>query len=454
MAVRAGGYNRAVRVPGIDEPRRPPRAVLRGALRPPGSKSIALRALVGAGLASGRTRIAGLSRAADVLAAVRLLEGVRCGVERLAPSALAIAGRPPGPGRGWRPKGPLALGESGTLARFATAAIGLCGEAGARLRLEASGTLLGRESGALLRALERAGVGISHPPGARALGWPVELVPIGPPPELWLEAPGSSQEASALLFALAAWPGESLLHVVGALPSRPYLELSLDALARFGARIEREPRAGQERFLVRGPLAEPADPIEVEPDASAAAVALAAACLSGGELEVLGLSRSSRQGDLAIVEQLVAFGCQAERRERSLFARGRPTHGAELDLGATPDLAPVAAALAAASAREGASSLLRGLATLEGKESPRKSVLAGALGALGFAIESGPDFLAIGPGRRPASGPLVLDPRSDHRMAFAFALLAIAGEEVLVADPGCVAKSWPSFWRDLERLAS
>jgi 3-phosphoshikimate 1-carboxyvinyltransferase len=125
-----------------------------------------------------------------------------------------------------------------------------------------------------------------------------------------------------------------------------------------------------------------------------------------------------------------------------------------LDLAGEPDLAPVLAAVAAGAARRhGASSVLSGLGTLPGKESDRLGGLAAALARLGFAVEAGSDALAIAPGSRPA-GPHLLDPRGDHRMAFAFALLGLVVPGVLVRDPGCVAKSWTGFWRDLERLGA
>ncbi|MBI5361693.1 MAG: 3-phosphoshikimate 1-carboxyvinyltransferase, partial [Planctomycetes bacterium] len=133
-------------------------------------------------------------------------------------------------------------------------------------------------------------------------------------------------------------------------------------------------------------------------------------------------------------------------------ARGAPARGAELDLEREPDLAPVLAAVAAAAAwNTGARSVLHGLGTLPGKESSRIAVLAEGLSALGFAAEAGKDSLAIAPGARRANEPVELDPRGDHRMAFAFALLGLLREGVFVRDPACVGKSWPGFWTDLAR---
>jgi 3-phosphoshikimate 1-carboxyvinyltransferase len=206
---------------------------------------------------------------------------------------------------------------------------------------------------------------------------------------------------------------------------------------------------------VQGPLRAPPQPLELEPDASAAAVGLAAACLSGGELVVPGLDRGSLQGDVRIVEHLARFGCDAAEEPGRLRAQGAPTRGASLDLSGEPDLAPVLAAVAAdAAARLGAESRLEGLATLRGKESDRIAVLEEGLSRLGLAVQAGASSLRIAPGRGPLRAPLELDARGDHRMAFAFALLGLLVEGVRVRDAGCVAKSWPSFWEDLEALGA
>ncbi|MCY2958576.1 MAG: hypothetical protein NTY35_00260 [Planctomycetota bacterium] len=433
---------------------RPPaggRGVVRGAVRVPGSKSIAQRAVVLAGLCPGRTRLAGLPDGEDVVAALALVAATGARVERLSPAACAIDGRPPGPHRGWRADPPLQAGESGTLARLATAAFGFCGDAGRTGTIDVRGTLAQRSSTALFAALR--GAGVRTEPGD-AVRWPVRITPLGPPSEVVLDNPASSQEVSALLIALAAWPGEAALVVRGEIPSRPYLALTVAALAQFGATVAESVMPGAAHFHVTGPLRAPEVPLSIEPDASAAAVALAAGCLSGGDVAIAGITSRSLQGDARIVEHLAAFGCEAGARDDALQARGLPTRPADLDLTGEPDLAPVLAAVAARAAIEsGGTTRLRGLGTLPGKESSRIEVLAAGLRAAGFEATATRDALSIGRGtpRRPAEP---LDSHGDHRMAFAFALLGLTIDGVLVADPGCVAKSWPGFWRDLERAGA
>jgi 3-phosphoshikimate 1-carboxyvinyltransferase len=424
-----------------------------GTFRPPGSKSIAQRALVAAALCGGRTVIGGLPRGDDVRAARKVVEALGATYVHRGLGECEVVGVPPA--RALRGPGArnLFAGESGTLARLATAALALRGAGSPDGRVVGRGTLLRRRSIAFFSCLYHAGAVFAHDgvPGS----WPVDVRPADPPPDLVLELPRSSQEVSALLVALAAWPGVFRIEVQGPIPSRPYVDLTLDVLARFGVEVCVEgPREHEELWLC-GPLRRPAGTLEVEADASTAAVALAAACLSDGEIAVEGIdARTSRQADVQVLEVLRAFGCEARGEGGVLAARGRPSRGAELDLSASPDVAPVAAALAAGAALAGGGqSRLSGLATLRDKESDRVIVLAAGLRAAGLAVEEEEEALVIGAPDGALDAPVVLDPAGDHRMAFAFALLSLVRRDVRVSDPGCVAKSWPGFWDDLAGLS-
>lgn len=423
---------------------------IEGELCPPRSKSLAIRSLLAAGLARGETTIEGLSAAEDVLAALRVLE--RCGVASRphGTDALVVTGTPPGPPDAWVASEPVDCGESGTLARLVTAVLALCPAPGSRSVVTARGTLLRRFTRPLLAALERSGAAVS--PHGVAASWPVTLVSAAPRSPLLLEDPCSSQELSGLLLALAATGGGEV-QVRGELPSRPYARMTAEVLGDFGVGA-REHDEGVWR--VEGLLRASRAPVVIEPDASAAAVALAAGCLSGGEVRIGGWSgERSRQGDVAIAAHLRAFGCDASFSGGVLRASGPPRHGATLDLAGEPDLAPVLVAVAAAVAleRPGAAgtTTLTGLETLNAKECRRVDVLARGLRAVGLAVETGERgaWMRITPGDGAAPEGVLLDPDGDHRMAFSFALLGLARAGVRVASPGCVAKSWPDFWEAL-----
>jgi 3-phosphoshikimate 1-carboxyvinyltransferase len=415
---------------------------IRDEILPPGSKSLGQRALLAAGLSRGATRLLGLAGGADIEACLDLLRDGGLVVEGVPPGPVLIHGRPPGE---WRACGPLQLGESGTLARCATAFLALSTPAGSRFDLQARGSLVQRESAPLVACLRAAGATIE--PASPRGTWPLTLTSSRAPERLCLEEPISSQEFTALALALASLEGTHRLEVRGTLPSLPYVAMTCAVLAQFGAELE----AQGSSFEICGPLRAPGAPVSIEPDASAAAVALAAACLAGSATRIGGFGEASSQGDLAIVDHLVAFGCRAELSGGVLSATGRPLRGVDLDLTGEPDLAPVLLALAGAVALEdqaaGATSRFCGLGTLNGKECRRLDVLAAALTRLGLAVRCGTDWLEVGPGS-PTSDPLDLDPHGDHRMAFAFALLGLVRPGILVTHPGCVAKSWPGFWRD------
>jgi 3-phosphoshikimate 1-carboxyvinyltransferase len=424
--------------------------VARGEWRAPGSKSIAQRALVFAALAHGTTRIAGLPGGEDVAAALRLVRDVGAELQTPTPATAAVVGRPPAWRGGWR-AARLDVGESATLARLAIATAALCSQAGSTVEVHAHGTLLGRRTDALLEALASGGVEFS------SREWPLRFVALGPATTVVLANPASSQEASALAAALASYPDENELVLEGPLPSRPYFDMTRALLERFGARLVCVERTPRERWRIRGPLRAPETPLAIEPDASLAAVALGAACLSGGEVLALGLGSDSVQGDVRIAEHLRALGCRAHFTPRGLVASGFPQHGVELDLAGEPDLAPVIAALAAGAALVAPAgrtrSILRGLETLNRKESRRLDVLADAFARAGWsAAHDGASLTLDAPRTALATSELRLDPHGDHRMAFAFALLGQLRSGVVVTGAECVAKSWPSFWREMGAL--
>lgn len=432
--------------PDQEEPRALPwQTPLRGLLEVPGSKSIAQRALLLGALARGETRLAGDFSGADVQHLLEALGGLGIGPKHLQDGVLGLVG-----GQQALLGTPVNAGESGTSGRLWAALIGLGALGPGAREVQAEGSLRGRRSPALLRALAGAGAGISVGDPQRG-DFPLTLIPVsaGDLGPLELVEPSSSQEVTGLLLGLAARSARRTLRVRGEIPSEPYVRLTLGVLERFGVSARWEREAGGSSFVLEGELRAPEQAFTIEPDASAAAVALAAGCLSGGGVSVRGLSLQSLQGDVAIVGHLQAFGCEAGFDSVGVWARGRPTRGAQLNLEGEPDLAPVLAALAAAAAMDGGGpSCLTGLGTLPGKESDRLAVLQAGLGELGFEVHCSSDQLRIARGL-PHGEARVLDPAGDHRMVFALALVGLVVPGVRVANPNCVLKSWPRFWEEL-----
>jgi 3-phosphoshikimate 1-carboxyvinyltransferase len=268
----------------------------------------------------------------------------------------------------------------------------------------------------------------------------------------------SSQFVSALLMAAPRLEQGVDVGIERGLVSRPYVDLTLDVMRRFG--VEARGIAGgdgvTERYAVAGgQSARPAE-VTIEGDWSSASYLFAAAAIVPGRVEVEELDPASAQGDAGILDLLRRMGCRVEAVAgtgspgRGVVAVEGPAHlhAIDADLEGMPDLAPTVAVLALFA--DGASRI-RGVPHLRFKESDRIGALVAGIAALGGEAEAHPDGLTIRP--RPLTGGSV-DPRGDHRMAMAFAIAGLRVPGVTVLDSACVAKSYPRFWDDFDRLSA
>jgi len=186
---------------------------------------------------------------------------------------------------------------------------------------------------------------------------------------------------------------------------------------------------------------------EVEPDASGAAYFWAAAAMCGGRARVLGLGPASRQADVAFIDVLEAMGAEVDRAPAGIcVARGSPLHGIEVDLAHLSDTAPTLAVVAALA--DGPTTV-RGIGFIRRKESDRIAAVVTELRRCGIGADELPDGFVVRPAPvRPAR----VRTYDDHRMAMSFALLGLARPGIEIEGPGCVAKTFPTFWEDLEQL--
>lgn len=411
---------------------------IRGSIRVPPSKSLTQRALLAAALAGDGASVHGALDAEDP----RLLfEALRQVGFQLAWRGGTISAR----GRRSVRAAELALGNNGTGARLLLAQLAALP---GRWRLDGTPRLRQRPMAPLVLALRRLGGEIAATssealqapavPAADALPLLVHGHSL-PGGDVTLDATISSQFVSALLMLGAVLPDGLEIRLGATPPSRPYLDLTVEVLGAFGAAVES--RNGGRRWRVRGGSLKPAA-YTVEGDWSAAAFPLAAAAVAGGEVEVVGVRADSRQGDAAVLRLLAQAGCATWTGRDRVGLRGPAQRPLAADLRDTPDLFPALAVVVAV-----AGGRLTGLAGLAAKESDRVAVMAERLARLGFGITSGPDFLHSSGGRTPERGATpVFDPAGDHRIAMALAVAACALPGVRIANPGCVAKSWPAFW--------
>ncbi|MCW5765285.1 MAG: 3-phosphoshikimate 1-carboxyvinyltransferase [Phycisphaeraceae bacterium] len=446
-------------------------------ISPPGSKSIANRALLLAALAPGTSTLSNLPAGADdvrvMIDALRTL-GARIDVS---PGPLDAPGRPPahavarvlGVGGHWRidpgATARLHLAGAGTAVRFLAAAV-LLAPPGASIEIDGDDRMRQRPLADLALALESLGVRCQWL--GRPGSVPLRLTAPAPrragePLTAALAAAPSSQFISALMLVAPFLNAPLCISAPARPPSTPYIHMTAALLARLGA----EPR-------ISIPAADAADAsaridlrpahiapfnLTIEPDASAASTFFAAAALiPRARITIPGLdlhpARPPLQGDARFIAVPAAMGAAAERLDNALRLTGPAIlHPFDVDFTDTPDTAMNAAALACFA--DGPSTL-RGLRTLRLKESDRLAALQTELARTGAAVSidaiRGDETLRITPpSPSPAAhrAPVVFQTYNDHRMAMALALIGLRRPGVSIANPACVAKSYPSFWCDL-----
>lgn len=402
-----------------------------GSLTPPCSKSYAQRALAAALLAEETSVLKHIGFCDDTRSALRCIRTLGARVNRMDDTTLSVEG-------GLHPvETRLPVGESGLATRLFTPVASLCGTP---IRIEGEGTLLQRPMGMMAAPLRQLGVRIELRDGRQ----PLEVCGPLRGGEAEVDGSVSSQFLTGLLLALPRAARDTTLHVRDAV-SIPYLDMTLDTAARFGVEILHR---DYEEFYIPGMQRYRGTCFAVEGDWSAAAMLLVAGA-TAGEITVRNVSMLSKQADTAICTALVRAGAAVVHEQHAVTAAHRPLRGFEFDATDCPDLFPALAALAAAA--EGVS-VLRGARRLAGKECDRAEAIRTEYGKLGIEVAfPQPDVMTV---RGGAIRPAAVSSHSDHRMAMSLAVAALRAEgPVLLDNAACVAKSYPDFFRDLDRVA-
>jgi len=405
-----------------------------GTVKLPGSKSISNRILLLASLAEGETAVSGLLDADDTRVMLDALGrlGVHC---RQDGGSVAVTGA--GGAFAVR-RADLFLGNAGTAFRPLTAVLALCA---GEYRLSGVARMHERPIGDLVDALRSIGADIEY---LGAEGYPPLAVHAGRvkvKEAVRVRGDVSSQFLTALLMALPLAGTSSRIEVQGELISKPYVEITLNLMRRFGVEVERE---GWRGFRVPGARYRAPGVVFVEGDASSASYFLAAAALGGGPVRVEGVGRDSIQGDVRFIEVLERMGAAVAVGDSWIEVRaprGR-LRAVDMDMNHIPDAAMTAAVMALFA--EG-SSVIRNVASWRVKETDRLSAMATELRKLGAGVEEGSDFLRIDPPAKLTPG-VAIDTYDDHRMAMCFSLAAVRGVTVRINDPGCVAKTFPAYF--------
>jgi 3-phosphoshikimate 1-carboxyvinyltransferase len=456
----------------------PPLTAAGGTVRLPGSKSISNRVLLLAALAGGTTTVHDLLDSDDTRVMLDALAALGCRIER-AGNALRIDGLD---GKLQTPGASLFLGNAGTAMRPLTAALALLG---GDFELRGVPRMHERPIGDLVDALVQLGCRIDYTgnPGYP----PLHIHPVALD-TLQLEAPirmrgdVSSQFLTAMLLALPLaagtpaptlpasrgslppegaappWGGPAagrdiVIEVVGELISKPYVEITLNLLARFGIEVRRD---GWQRFTIpAGSRYRSPGDIHVEADASSASYFIAlGAIASGAGIRIEGVGAGSIQGDIRFVEAARQMGAHIDSGPNWLeVSRGAwPLKAIDLDANHIPDAAMTLAVMALYA--DGPCTL-RNIASWRVKETDRIDAMANELRKLGATVEDGPDFIRVHPlaaaGWRAAS----IRTYDDHRVAMCFSLTAFnpARLPVRILEPHCVAKTFPDYFETLFSVA-
>lgn len=402
-----------------------------GTVQAPPSKSVVQRAVALAALADGASVIRARSLCDDARAALSMVEALGADV-----SFEAGKIRVTGPVTGGQ--GELDCGESGLALRMFSPIAALLG---GPWTLAARGTLAGRSVAMLCAPLEALGATCRTSKGMP----PVSVSGPLRGGEADVDGSASSQHVSGLLVALPLAQGPSALRVV-APRSVPYLDLTVRLIREFGGMLN-DTDAPHRYVIPGGQSYSPVD-LCVEGDWSAGAMLLVAGAVAG-EIRVTGLRPDSAQADVRILTALERAGATVDTAQEGMCAAAGELRAFSFDATDCPDLFPPLVALAASC--EGVSEL-RGASRLAGKESDRGAALAELGNRLGIGVTVDGDVMTVTGGR---AGGGTVHSHGDHRMAMAAALLALRGRApVVIEDAGCVAKSYPGFFDDLERVSN
>ena len=413
---------------------------IQSTIRPPGSKSITNRALPLAAMAAGRSVLTGVLDSDDTQFMIESLR--RLGIEietdwdQHCVSVNGCGGQFP------NSNAELFIGNSGTTVRFLSAILGVHG---GTFRLDGVERMRERPIGALLDALAQLNADVTAesaggcPPvaikSARVTGGTIKV-----------RGDVSSQYLSGLLMAAPLAEGDIVIEIDGPLISKPYVTMTIEVMKSFGVNVKSDDSLS--RFEIAGDQAYLASDYAIEPDASAASYFWGAAAICGGSATVRGLGRDSLQGDVGFVDCLEKMGCQVTWSDDAITVTGPAKNGIDIDMSNVSDTVQTLAAVALFA--EG-STTVRNVAHNRVKETDRIGNLAIELRKFSAKVDEHPDGLTIYP--QPLQS-ATIETYDDHRMAMSLALVGLRQPEVKILDPGCVAKTYPHYFKDLQNFVS
>jgi 3-phosphoshikimate 1-carboxyvinyltransferase len=448
---------------------------LSASLRVPGSKSLTNRALMVAALSDGKTVLTNALFSDDSLYFVESLRRLGFDVQLESPAQEGDsqpASELPGVSSGGQPHGvaptgipsmtvtgmkgripaghaELYTGNAGTAARFL---MGLLVLGHGDYILDGDDRMRQRPVQDLINALQQLGANIDGfrlPVNIRAQGLRGGCAVVG--------GDVSSQFLSGLLLAVPYAQNLVEVRVERGLNSKPFVDMTLAVMADFGVSVARD---GYDRFVISPQGYHSPGIYPIECDATAASYFFAAPAICGGTVKVEGITRRSKQGDIAFLDVLVQMGCTVTDELDGVSVTGPQTdsdqpasrtrstlRGVALDMRDIPDIAQTLAVVAPFACTP---TTIRGIASARHKETDRVAAICAELTRLGVRVEEYPDGLTIYPCQN--IQPAAVQTYQDHRMAMAFSLIGLRVPGITILDPGCVSKTFPDYFRVLSRL--
>lgn len=410
-----------------------------GQIQLPGSKSLSNRILLLSSLARGTTQVRNLLDSDDTRRMVEALQqlGVSLSLseDRTRGEVMGIGG--PFPFQGAE----LFLGNAGTAVRPLCAA--LCLGQG-EFTLTGEPRMYERPIKDLVDALRQLGANIHYLNNEGFL--PLKIYAAGlKGGQVNIRGNISSQYLTALLLTSPLAQQDMVIKVEGELVSKPYIDMTIDVMRRFGVTVEAD---GYSSFRVPGGQGyQSPGSMLVEGDASSATYFLAAAAIRGGTVRVNGVGGGSVQGDVRLADVLEQMGAVVKRGQDWIEVSHGDLHGVDLDLNHIPDAAMTVATTALFAKGK---TVIRNVYNWRVKETNRLAAMAAELRKVGAEVNEGRDYLEITPPEHIHSA--AIDTYNDHRMAMCFSLAALGDAEITINNPECVSKTFPEYFQQLESI--
>ncbi len=253
----------------------------------------------------------------------------------------------------------------------------------------------------------------------------------------------SSQYFTSIMLSSPYAKKDVLIKVNGELTSRPYIDLTIDLMKKFGVNVENNSYSS---FLIKAGNGYKAREYSIESDMSSAAYFFAAAAITGGKVRIENLNPGTMQGDIKFVDILEKMGCAVLKGENFIEVEGGALTGINVNMNEMPDAVQT---LAVTALFAGGETRISGVSNLRIKETDRIKALAVELSRLGAEARELDDGLVVIPGKLQAAE---IETYDDHRMAMSFALAGLKIEGIKIKNPACVKKSFPDFFKKLESL--